>query len=164
MEGTARATRWASIYAYPNQAPYGNEYSVGPGQSVQLLGQADYGEGKWLYVRREQPDLEGFVWGPFFEILPKLELTSYEKKTFCTQGQERFGFKVQVTGGDGVYTFKWGDLPASAVETLPDGAYLVSWSWKDVSLKVGALTVLSGDGQTVSAPACDFIGQEPTCN
>jgi hypothetical protein len=165
MEGTARATRWASIYAYPNQAPYdNNKYSVGPGQSVQLLGQAAAPWNKWLYVRRERPDLEGFVWGPWFEILPKLKLTRYEKKTFCAQGEARFGFEVQVAGGDSSYTFLWGDQPASAVETSQDGVYLVSWAWKEVSLRVGKLSVLSGDGQKVSTVDCDFIDQQPSCN
>jgi hypothetical protein len=165
MEGTAKATQYASIFAYPNQAQYENRYSVGPGESVQLLGQAAAPWDDWLYVHREQPDLTGFVWGPFFEVLPKLELTSFEKKTFCdAQKRERFGFQVQITGGNGDYTFRWGDLSASVVEILPDGAYLVSWSWEDVALKVGELTVLSGDGQEDSTPALDFIGQKPSCD
>jgi hypothetical protein len=163
LEGSARATEWASIYAYPNQAPYDDTYSVGPGQSVQLVGRAAAPWDKWLQVRREQPDLKGFVWGPYFEILPKLELMGYKKESFCSHGQKRFGFEVQVTGGDGEYTFLWGDQPASAVEARQDGVYLVSWAWEEVSLRVGTLTILTGDNQTVSTPSLDFIGQEPSC-
>jgi hypothetical protein len=155
--GTIVAIEPASIFAHPNQGAH--QPPIQPGESVTLLGQAGEPWSSWLYVHRQADDLEGFVWKPFFE-LPKLELVRLEQRSFCDQGKKRFGFELQVQGGDGTYSFYWEEQQASAIEERGGGGYLVSWRWGTVP-NIGELTVVSGNGQTVSSDS--FFFSSPRC-
>jgi hypothetical protein len=155
--GTVIAKREASIFVHPNQGPY--QPPVQANESVTLLGQGAAPWSSWLYVHRQEDDLKGFVWKPFFER-PQLELVSLEMRSFCAAGQKRFGFELVVQGGDDTYAFYWEEQEGSDPEERSGGGYLVSWLW-GTAPNIGELTVVSGDGQTVSSKTTHF--SEPRC-
>lgn len=154
---TVKASRWASIFALPDVSSK-ELSSIAPGEQVTVLGRT----GGWLYVQKTGTENKGYAWGPYLQW-STLELADVIPSSFCdAQETKRAGLRVEVRGGDGLYTFYWGDQVIPFIEPEGNDSYLVYWPWGTWS-SAGMLKVTSGDGQERSWSTALDVG-EPACS
>jgi hypothetical protein len=154
-----RALEWATVFARPNAGSA--ELGVVPeGEPILILGRAGGVWARWLYIRYEKSDLEGFAWDAFLQVIDVLRISDILPGWDCKDGVKTAGLIITLVGGDGNYTFTWEGQSVSGLKLSEPDRYLVYWPWGQ-GPRAGALTVESGDGQMVSTPA-QYLG-EPTC-
>jgi hypothetical protein len=166
QEEICTAPTGATIYDRPGVPVELKELgTIFSNEQVELIGYPVAPWTSWAYIRyREQ--IEGFVWKELLDCQteaewPTLEIIQAFSASFCGPNQTKMAaLRVQVLGGDGNYTFMWGDQQVDARSEEISG-YLLSWLWGSAP-RGDALTVRSGDGQTAITESIWIT--EPTCN
>jgi hypothetical protein len=104
------AKKPASIFAYALRDQTSDERgTIAQGEEVVVLGRTRLYDGNWAYVHQAGEDVDGYAYAPVFEW-PTLEVINVTHDSFYDdQGEKWARFLVEVRGGDGAYTFYWGD-------------------------------------------------------